>query len=71
MREQQQIRGSQRGKRRDWLRAFDYVVREGARLSPMVTHRLALGSAIEGFELARKKAASKAVLLPGGEGDHG
>ena len=71
VREQQQLRGSQRGKRRDWLHAFDYVVREGARLSPMVTHRLPLGRAIEGFELARNKAASKVVLLPGGEGDHG
>jgi 2-desacetyl-2-hydroxyethyl bacteriochlorophyllide A dehydrogenase len=73
VREQQQLRGSQRGKRRDWLRAFDFVVGQGARLAPMVTHRLPLDRAIEGFELARHKAASKVMLLPGGgaEVSHG
>ena len=72
VREQQQLRGSQRGKRRDWLRAFDFVVAQGDRLSPMVTHRLPLDRALEGFELARRKAASKVVLLPGAtEAGHG
>jgi len=71
VREQQQLRGSQRGKRRDWLRAFAFVVEQGARLAPMVTHRLPLDRAIEGFELARKKAASKVVLLPGAENGRG
>jgi 2-desacetyl-2-hydroxyethyl bacteriochlorophyllide A dehydrogenase len=64
VREQQQLRGTQRGKRADWLRAFDFVVRQGARLAPMVTHRLPLERALEGFELARCKMASKVVLLP-------
>ena len=47
-------------------------MRQGARLAPMVTHRLPLERAIEGFELARSKAASKVMLLPGdGERGHG
>lgn len=64
VREQQQMRGTQRGKRADWQRAFGFVLREGTRLAPMVTHRLPLSRALEGFELARRKMASKVMLLP-------
>jgi threonine dehydrogenase-like Zn-dependent dehydrogenase len=31
---------------------------------PMVTHRLPLERGIEGFELARQRAASKVILTP-------
>ena len=64
VRQQQQLRGTQRGKRRNWTRAFDFVVTQGERLAPMITHRLPLDQAIEGFELARRKQASKVMLLP-------
>ncbi len=64
VRQQQQLRGTQRGKRRNWIQAFDFVVTQGERLAPMITHRLSLDQAIQGFELARRKQASKVMLLP-------
>jgi threonine 3-dehydrogenase len=40
------------------------LARQGDKLRPMITHRLPLARAIEGFELARLKTASKVMLLP-------
>jgi len=63
-REQLQIRGSNRASRATWARVVDLLTAEGERLRPMITHRLPLDRAIEGFELARQKVASKVLLLP-------
>lgn len=63
-REQQQIRGSNRASRATWARVLDVLARDGERLRPMITHRLPLAHAPEGFELARRKIASKVMILP-------
>jgi len=34
------------------------------RFRPMITHRLPLARGLEGFELARQRAASKVILRP-------
>ena len=63
-REQLQIRGSNRASRATWSRVIDVLARDGERLRPMITHRLPLSRALEGFELARQKIASKVMILP-------
>lgn len=63
-REQLQIRGSNRASRATWGRVLDVLARDGERLRPMITHRLPLDRALEGFELARRKIASKVMILP-------
>lgn len=63
-REQLQIRGSNRATRITWRRVLGLLAREGERLRPMITHRLPLDRALEGFELARQKVASKVMILP-------
>lgn len=63
-REQLQIRGSNRATRVTWRRVLGLLAREGERLRPMITHRLPLERALDGFELARQKIASKVMILP-------
>lgn len=63
-REQLQIRGSNRASRATWARVVELLAKDGERLRPMITHRLPLDRALEGFELARQKIASKVMLLP-------
>lgn len=65
VREQLQLRGSNRGKQADWQRAFAFVLDQGAALAPMVTHRLPLAEAQRGFDLARARLATKVMLHPG------
>ena len=40
------------------------MARDPERLRPMISHRLPLGRGLEGFELARQRAASKVMLQP-------
>src|SRR5581483_1146386 len=65
VRQQQQIRGSHRADPGTWARVLALLARDGERIRPMITHRLPLEAALEGFELARRKIASKVVGLPG------
>lgn len=64
VREQLQLRGTNRGRMADWQRTLDFVVRQGAALAPMVTHRLPLRDALAGFATTRSRQATKAMLLP-------
>lgn len=65
VREQLQLRGTNRGKLADWRRTLDFVIRQGAALAPMVTHRLKLRDALEGFAITRSRQATKVMLMPG------
>lgn len=65
VREQQQLRGTQRGKRRNWLHAAAFLVAQRDALRPMISCELPLDAAVEGFEMARTKQASKVMILPG------
>lgn len=59
-----QIRGTYRATRATWQEVRDFLVASHASLAPMVTHRLPLAQAIDGFEMARNKIGSKIVLMP-------
>lgn len=47
-----------------WDRVLALLARHPEGFRPMITHRLPLARAIEGFELARQRAASKVMLRP-------
>lgn len=64
VREQLQIRGTNRGKSADWRRTLDFVLRQGSALAPMVTHRLPLRRGLDGFAVTRRREATKVVLMP-------
>lgn len=64
VRNRHQIRGTYRASRATWSEVRDLVVAHAARLAPMITHRLPLANAIEGFEMARTKIGSKILLVP-------
>jgi 2-desacetyl-2-hydroxyethyl bacteriochlorophyllide A dehydrogenase len=64
VREQLQLRGTQRGKQRNWRHAADFVIRNGVALAPMVTHQVSLSRVLEGFDLARARIAAKVMVRP-------
>jgi 2-desacetyl-2-hydroxyethyl bacteriochlorophyllide A dehydrogenase len=64
VREQLQLRGTQRGKQRNWCHAADFVIRNAAALAPMVTHQVSLDDVLEGFDLARARIAAKVMVRP-------
>ena len=64
VRNRHQIRGTYRASRVTWTEVRDFVVEHHAALVPMVTHRLPLADALEGFEMARHKIGSKILLMP-------
>ncbi|MET0345970.1 MAG: alcohol dehydrogenase, partial [Casimicrobiaceae bacterium] len=64
VRAQQQIRGSYRAPLSTWPRALAFLRDNAKAAHAMITHRLPLDRAIEGFELARSRVASKVVILP-------
>lgn len=47
-----------------WDRVLALLARHPEDFRPMITHRLPLARGIEGFELARQRAASKVMLQP-------
>jgi threonine dehydrogenase-like Zn-dependent dehydrogenase len=64
VRDQQQLRGTHRASRAIWERVVRLLAEKGPMIRPMITHRVSLDDAVEGFELARRKLASKVIVLP-------
>lgn len=64
VRSKQQIRGAHGSTQRSWEAVSTLVEDWGEQLQPMVTHRIGLADALEGFELARSRQASKVVVAP-------
>jgi len=64
VRQHQQIRGSYRAPVAAWPRVLAYLREHAALARHMITHRLPLEHAVEGLELARRRVASKVVVLP-------
>lgn len=64
VRDQQQLRGSHRGSRAIWERVVRLLAEKGPAFRPMITHRVPLERILEGFELARRKVASKVIVTP-------
>lgn len=65
VRKRLQLRGSYRANHAIWERCIDVLAASPASFSPMITHKLPLSQALEGFRLGTEKTASKVVLLPG------
>src|SRR3712207_5970660 len=59
-----QLRATHGARRRTWDRVIAHLARDPEGFRPMITHRLPLSRGIEGFELARQRAASKVMLAP-------
>jgi threonine 3-dehydrogenase len=64
VRAHQQIRGSYRAPLATWNRVIDFVRRERETMRHMITHTLPLAQALEAFELARTRSASKVLIAP-------
>jgi threonine dehydrogenase-like Zn-dependent dehydrogenase len=59
-----QLRATHGAARGTWTRVLAHLARDPEAFRPMVTHRLPLSRGLEGFELARQRAASKVMLTP-------
>jgi threonine dehydrogenase-like Zn-dependent dehydrogenase len=64
VRARHQLRATHSCSRGTWDRVLGLLARQGEQLRPMITHRLPLDRGLEGFELARQRAASKVMLRP-------
>ena len=64
VRRHQEIRGSYRAPEANWQQVVDFMERNHDTLALMITHRVPLAQALEGFALARNKVATKVVVLP-------
>jgi threonine dehydrogenase-like Zn-dependent dehydrogenase len=64
VRNKHQIRGSHGAIRSTWTTVLRILAEAGEQFRPLITHRIALGETIEGFELSRSKAAMKVMILP-------
>jgi threonine dehydrogenase-like Zn-dependent dehydrogenase len=59
-----QLRATHGAERGSWDRVLAHLAAAPERFRPMITHRLPLARGLEGFELARQRAASKVILRP-------
>ena len=64
VRQHQQIRGSYRAPERAWPEVADFMRGHQETLRHMITHRVPLSRAAEGFALARDKVATKVMVQP-------
>ncbi len=64
VRNRHQLRATHGCDRPTWDKVLTLLSRDPERFRPMITHRLPLERGIEGFELARQRAASKVMLRP-------
>lgn len=62
VRMEQSIYGAYRAPVTDWSRVIAFMQRHQDRIQAMITHRLSLADAKEGFVLLRSRAASKVIL---------
>jgi threonine 3-dehydrogenase len=58
------IQGSARGDDAIWRDTIAALAENPALFAPMITHRLKLSDAVEGFAMGHRKEASKILLLP-------
>ena len=64
VREHQQIRGTYRAPIATWTRVIGFLAANADLVRQMITHKVPLARALEGFELARNRSASKVLILP-------
>ncbi len=63
VRRRHQIRGSHGAVRATWLTVLRLLAKSGESFRPLISHRIALGETLGGFELSRSKAAVKVMVL--------
>lgn len=64
VRSRHQLRATHGCDRPTWDKVLTLLSRDPESFRPMITHRLPLSRGLEGFELARQRAASKVMLAP-------
>lgn len=64
VRNHQQIRGSYRAPEQAWPEVVAFMQEHQETLRHMITHRLPLDQAITGFDIARRKQATKVMVQP-------
>ncbi len=64
VREHQQIRGTYRAPIATWSRVIDFLSRNRELVRHMISHKVPLSRALDGFELARNRSASKVLIVP-------
>jgi threonine dehydrogenase-like Zn-dependent dehydrogenase len=64
VRNRQQLRASHGNSWATFSRVLSLMARAPETFRPMITHRMPLARGLEGFELARQRAASKVMLKP-------
>jgi threonine 3-dehydrogenase len=64
VRDHQQIRGTYRAPIAIWARVLDFLSRNRELVHHTISHAMPLAQALDGFELARNKAASKVFIVP-------
>ncbi|QHE87790.1 zinc-dependent alcohol dehydrogenase [Hydrogenophaga sp. BPS33] len=64
VRKHQEIRGSYRAPEAAWPQVVAFMEEHQSLLAHMVTHTVPLSRALEGFELARNKTATKVMVVP-------
>ena len=64
VRARHQLRATHGCARPTWDKVLGLMARDPDGIRPMISHRLPLSRGIEGFELARQRAASKVMLRP-------
>lgn len=64
VRRKHQLRASYRASFAMWRDVIAFLAAHGEQVRPMVSHRLPLAQALHGFDLARRRIASKVLLLP-------
>lgn len=69
VRQHQQIRGSYRAPEQAWTAVVEFMRSQQETLRHMITHRVPLSRAYEGFALARSKVATKVMVQPGAEAE--
>ena len=67
VRRHQQLRGSYRAAERCWPQVVRMMQTHAAELRQMITHRVPLAQAVQGFALAREREASKVLVQPARE----
>ncbi|MGL5363364.1 MAG: zinc-dependent alcohol dehydrogenase [Bosea sp. (in: a-proteobacteria)] len=64
VRGQNQIRGSYRAPLATWTQVMNLMAENATIFRQLITHRLPLSQALDGFALAKSRVASKVLLLP-------
>jgi len=67
VRKHQQLRASYRAPEHTWPLVVAFMQQHQDRLRHMITHRLPLAEAYDGFALSRNKSATKVMVLPNAE----